>query len=137
MLSSHTLLRPDLESKSPACEPQVTGRKLPKQRALLMGYYGVGNLGDEMMLVCLKQWLERQGFDLTVLSEKPAKVVQTHGLPAVENSPLLGEWAWRSGWLKGGALRVVRALASSDVLIVGGGDLIRDDLGWRTIFFTM
>jgi polysaccharide pyruvyl transferase CsaB len=137
MLSSHTLLRPVLESKSPACEPQVTGRKLPKQRALLMGYYGVGNLGDEMMLVCLKQWLERQGFDLTVLSEKPARVVQTHGLPAVENSPLLGEWAWRSGWLKGGALRVVRALASSDVLIVGGGDLIRDDLGWRTFFFTM
>ena len=32
---------------------------------------------------------------------------------------------------------MVRALASSDVLIVGGGDLIRDDLGWRTFFFTM
>jgi len=137
MLSSNTPCRPDLESMSPAHGLQVVEKGLSRQKALLLGYYGVGNLGDEMMLVCLKQWLERQGFDLTVLSEKPATVVQTHGLPAVENSPLLGEWAWRSGWLKGGALRVVRALASSDVLIVGGGDLIRDDLGWRTFFFTM
>ncbi len=102
-----------------------------------MGYYGVGNLGDEMMLVCLKQWLERQGFDLTVLSEQPAAVVKEHGLPAVENAPLLGEWAWRKSWFNGGARRVMRALASADVFVVGGGDLIRDDLGWRTFFFTM
>jgi polysaccharide pyruvyl transferase CsaB len=102
-----------------------------------MGYYGVGNLGDEMMLVCLKQWLEDQGFDLTVLSEQPAAVVKAHGLPAVENAPLLGEWAWRRSWFKGGARRVMRALASSDAFVVGGGDLIRDDLGWRTFLFTI
>lgn len=137
MLSSKPPCRPDVESNPPARALQVVGKKAARQKALLMGYYGVGNLGDEMMLVCLKQWLERQSFDLTVLSEKPATVSQTHGLPAVENSPLLGEWAWRSCWLKGGALRVLRALAASDVLIVGGGDLIRDDLGWRTFLFTM
>lgn len=109
----------------------------PRQKALLLGYYGVGNLGDEMMLVCLRNWLERQGFDLTVLSEKPAAVSQAHGLPAVENVPLLGEWSWRSSWLRGGAWRVIRALRGSDALVVGGGDLIRDDLGWRTFLFTM
>ena len=108
-----------------------------RQKALLMGYYGVGNLGDEMMLVCLRDWLERQGFALTILSERPAGVSMSHGLPAVENVPLLGEWAWRKSWLKGGAWRVIRALASTDVLVVGGGDLIRDDLGWRIFFFTM
>ena len=32
---------------------------------------------------------------------------------------------------------MIRALASTDVLVVGGGDLIRDDLGWRIFFFTM
>ena len=132
-----SILSRSAKKKPPARGLQVVGKKVLRQKALLMGYYGVGNLGDEMTLVCLKQWLERQNFDLTVLSEKPATVSQTHGLPAVENSPLLGEWAWRSGWLKGGALRVMRALAGSDVLIVGGGDLIRDDLGWRTFFFTL
>ena len=106
-------------------------------KALVMGYYGVGNLGDEMMLFCLKEWLERQGFALTVLSECPAEVSAIHGLPAIENCPLLGEWAWRTSWLRGGAGRVTRAIARSDVFIVGGGDLIRDDLGWRTFFYTM
>ena len=137
MLTGDALSRPRLEPEAPAFRPQVVEKKLPKRRALLMGYYGVGNLGDEMMLVCLKPWLERQGFELTVLSEKPAAVSKAHGLPAVENSPLLGEWAWRSSWLEGGASRVIRALASSSVFVVGGGDLIRDDLGWRTFFFTM
>jgi polysaccharide pyruvyl transferase CsaB len=106
-------------------------------KALLMGYYGVGNLGDEMMLYCLKQWLERQGFELTVLSERPVEVSKAHGLPAIENSPLLGEWAWFNSWFRGRAWRVLRAIVERDALIVGGGDLIRDDLGWRTFFYTM
>ena len=106
-------------------------------KALLMGYYGMGNLGDEMMLFCLRPWLEAQGFQLTILSERPQDVSRTHGLPAVQNTPLLGEWAWRASWFKGGALRLVRAIAGCDALIVGGGDLIRDDLGWRTFFYTV
>jgi len=106
-------------------------------KVLLMGYYGMGNLGDEMMLVCLKSWLQQQGFDPTVLSERPEEVSKHHGLAAVENSPILGEWAWRTSWFKGGAWRVIRAIARSDALIIGGGDLVRDDLGWRTFFYTI
>jgi polysaccharide pyruvyl transferase CsaB len=106
-------------------------------KALLMGYYGMRNLGDEMMLFCLRPWLESQSFQLTVLSERPQDVARTHGLPAVENTPLLGEWAWRTSWFRGRALRLVRTIARCDALIVGGGDLIRDDLGWRTFFFTV
>jgi polysaccharide pyruvyl transferase CsaB len=124
-------------STVPAHRELSLKRKSRRQKALLMGYYGVGNLGDEMMLVCLKEWLERQGFALTVLSERPAEVSQSCGLPAIENVPLLGEWSWRRSWLQGRAWAVLRALAASDVLIVGGGDLIRDQLGWRTFFFTM
>ena len=132
------LARPTLEASSNTERPtSLHSKGSLRQKALLMGYYGVGNLGDEMMLVCLRDWLERQGFALTVLSERPAVVSMSHGLPAVENVPLLGEWAWRKSWLKGGARRVIRALASTDVLVVGGGDLIRDDLGWRIFFFTM
>jgi polysaccharide pyruvyl transferase CsaB len=106
-------------------------------KALLMGYYGAGNLGDEMMLVCLRQWLEAQEVSVTVLSEHPRRVEADHRLPAVQNWPLLGEWSWRAACLKGGALRVLRAIGRHDALIVGGGDLVRDDLGWRGFFFPM
>jgi len=106
-------------------------------KALLMGYYGAGNLGDEMMLVCLRRWLEAQKVSVTVLSEHPRRVEADHGLPAVQNWPLLGEWSWRAALLKGGALTLLRTIARHDALIVGGGDLVRDDLGWRGFFFTM
>lgn len=105
--------------------------------ALLVGYYGLQNLGDEMMLFCLRRQLEERGFRLTVLSEQPQEVEKLHHLPAVQNCPLLGQWAWRFAWFKGGAARVIRALAQNDALVLGGGDLIRDDLGWRTFSFTM
>jgi polysaccharide pyruvyl transferase CsaB len=137
MPASDASSRPAREGEESAFRPKVVEERLSRRKALLMGYYGVGNLGDEMMLACLKEWLEGQGFDLTVLSERPGAVSETHGLPAVENTPLLGEWAWRSSWFRGGAARVIRAMADSDVFVVGGGDLIRDDVGWRTFFFTM
>jgi polysaccharide pyruvyl transferase WcaK-like protein len=85
----------------------------------------------------LRQWLEAQGVAVTVLSEHPRRVEEDHGLPAVRNWPLLGEWSWRAACLKGGALTVLRAIARHDALIVGGGDLVRDDFGWRGFFFPM
>ncbi len=106
-------------------------------KALLMGYYGARNLGDEMMLVCLRPWLENQGFELTILSEFPEEIERSHGLPSVANWPLLGQWAWKTAWLRGGALGVIRALIRTDALIVGGGDLIRDDCGWRQFMFSL
>ena len=131
--------RPECKTLPPVRESQKSSftKDARKQKALLMGYYGVGNLGDEMMQVCLKEWLEQQGFQLTVLSENPAAVSKSSGLRAIENAPLLGEWSWRRSWPQGRAWGVLRALAASDVLVVGGGDLIRDQLGWRTFFFTM
>ena len=129
-------LKPSV-SAIPDSQPESNSVVSLPIKALLMGYYGMGNLGDEMMLFCLKSWLTQQGFRLTVLSERPDAVEKDHGLPAVENAPIMGEWAWRTSWFKGGAWRVIRALSLTDVLIVGGGDLVRDDLGWRTFFYTI
>src|SRR5262249_37102687 len=108
-----------------------------RMKAVLMGYYGAHNLGDEMMLFCLRRWLEAQGVSVSVLSENPRQVEYEHGLPAIRNWPLLGEWSWRGAWLGGGALDVLRAIGRRDALIVGGGDLVRDDFGWRGFFFPM
>jgi polysaccharide pyruvyl transferase CsaB len=106
-------------------------------RALLLGYYGARNLGDDMMLACLLQWLEKQHVQVTVVSENPSETEQRFHVEAVENAPLLGEWAWRKSWFQGYAARLLRAIKSHDALIVGGGDLIRDDRGWRTFWYTM
>jgi polysaccharide pyruvyl transferase CsaB len=106
-------------------------------KALVMGYYGLKNLGDEMMLFCLRRQLEARGFQLTVLTAHPEEVEKLHHLPTVRNWPLLGQWAWRSAWFRGGAPRVIQALAENDAFVMGGGDIIRDDLGWRTFSFSI
>ena len=110
---------------------------MPAKKMLLMGYYGAGNLGDDMMLFCLQKWLARQNVQITVLSEFPDEVRRSFGLPALRNVPLLGEWSWVDAWLRGKALRVARDILGHDGLIVGGGDLIRDDRGWKVLLFTM
>jgi polysaccharide pyruvyl transferase CsaB len=105
--------------------------------ALLMGYYGTRNLGDEMMLLCLRRWLEQQDIEITVVCEYPDEFKRRHQLPVVQNWPLLGQWAWRSVWLRGGAVRLIRSVAGCDALIIGGGDLIREDCGWKQFMFTI
>jgi polysaccharide pyruvyl transferase WcaK-like protein len=90
-----------------------------------------------MLLLCLRRWLGRQGIEITVVCEYPDEVKRRHQLPVVQNWPLLGQWAWRAAWLRGGAIRLIRAVAGCDALIIGGGDLIRDDCGWRQFLFTI
>jgi polysaccharide pyruvyl transferase CsaB len=106
-------------------------------KALLLGYYGQGNLGDDLMLSCLSTWLSDQGVSITVGSENPQGVTAPCGRPVVQNVPLLGEWEWRSTWLHGGAARLLSAMRRHDLIILGGGDLIRDDHGWRTFAFSI
>jgi len=99
--------------------------------ALLLGYYGNRNLGDELMLFALERWLREQDVHVTALSEHPEVTAARTNVPAVLNVPLLGQWNWRQSYLRGSAFRVAAALARADALIVGGGDLIRDESGWR------
>jgi len=106
-------------------------------KALLVGYYGARNLGDDMMLFCLSRWLRRQDINVTVVSENPQDTQQRFGLPAVQNAPLLFEWGWKYYWGQGVAANLLRAIKRHEALIVGGGDLIRDDRGWRTFLYTV
>ncbi len=105
--------------------------------ALLLGYYGNRNLGDELMLGAIAEWLAAQDVRVTVLSEDPEVTRERTGLPAILNVPLLGQWNWKRSYLEGEAFRLIRALARADGLIVGGGDLIRDDMGWNTFTYVM
>ena len=102
-----------------------------------MGYYGAHNLGDEMMLFCLRRWLKTQGVEPKLLCEGSREAGERFRLPATENVPLLLEWAWFDVWLRGKAFRLLNEFRETDGLIVGGGDLIRDDRGWRVFFYTL
>ena len=103
-------------------------------RLLLAGFYGVRNLGDELMLRCLVRWMGAS-FRVTVLSERPEESERTSGLPAIRNVPLLGQSAWVDAWIRGSAWRLVRQVTGFDALAGGGGDVLRDDRGWKHLSF--
>lgn len=107
------------------------------RKALLLGYYGANNLGDDMMLHCLLPWLRNQDCRVTVISENPVETTDRFTTEAVGNIPMLGQWNCRKSWLGGEALRLFARIRQNDLLVVGGGDLIRDDKGWKTFSYTM
>ena len=106
-------------------------------KALLLGYYGACNLGDDMMLYCLLQWLMKQKIQVTVVSENPFDTKYRFKVKTVGNVPLLGEWGWPKIWFRKETIQLLNAIRQHDILIVGGGNLVRDDLGLRTFWYTM
>ena len=106
-------------------------------RALLLGYYGSHNLGDDMMMACLLDGMQSQGARVTVISEDPAETRARFGIPALQNTPLSGQWDFPGNWLRGDPFRLLRAIWNTDILVVGGGDLIRDDIGPQIFLYTV
>lgn len=79
-------------------------------RAVLCGYYGKGNGGDEALLASLLQMLPETVTPL-VLSGNPGETRKRYGVQTCDRSS---------------ALRVFKAMQNSDVFIWGGGSLIQD-----------
>jgi len=88
---------------------------MSQQRALLCGYYGCGNAGDEALLAALLQMLPA-GISPIALSGNPAQTRDRFGIAS---------YPGRS------AGSVLRALRSSDWFIWGGGSLMQDATSWR------
>jgi polysaccharide pyruvyl transferase CsaB len=87
-------------------------------RALVSGYYGFGNVGDEAILAGLLQGFRDLAPEaaLTVLSGDPAATEAEHGV---------------SAWPRG--LRsAARAVRQTDLLVSGGGGLLQDATSWRS-----
>ena len=101
------------------------------KRAILFGYYGARNIGDELMLLCLNRWLERQNIRTTVGAISPGDVERLHALPAFQDLPLLGQYAWVDVWLRGKVFGLLGRMRQADIVLAGGGDFIRDDRGWK------
>lgn len=80
-------------------------------KILLGGYYGAGNLGDELLLGQLVSWLKEAGHDLTVVTLDPSHTTAQHDCMVVDREDLP---------------TLVRQFAEADAFILGGGGLFQD-----------
>lgn len=74
------------------------------------GWYGAGNVGDELLLDTLARWTEEAGATLSVASIDPAHTRRMHGLNAVHARDLAA---------------VARRMSASDLVVLGGGGLFQ------------
>ncbi|MCF7935263.1 MAG: polysaccharide pyruvyl transferase CsaB [Synergistales bacterium] len=100
---------------------------MPRKRrsfdVALCGYYGFGNLGDEVLAATLTGGLERLGIPRRrqcVLSADPGAISQRFGVAAVNR------WRPREVW---------KALRSSRTLLLGGGGLLQDATSVRSCLY--
>ncbi|WP_397376147.1 polysaccharide pyruvyl transferase CsaB [Paenibacillus sp. sptzw28] len=98
--------------------------KLQVRRVVISGYYGYHNSGDEAVLKSILFALEEEGarqgvlIEPVVLSGDPAWTTEMYGVQAVHRM--------RPG-------DVIRAIRGSDGLISGGGSLLQDATGAKSI----
>lgn len=91
-------------------------------RIVLSGYYGFDNVGDEAILFAIIQSLKEYhpGVKLTVLSNNPEKTASSYQVDAVNR------WNFNE---------VRKAIKESDGLISGGGSLLQDETGMKSITY--
>jgi polysaccharide pyruvyl transferase CsaB len=87
--------------------------------AVICGYYGKGNGGDEALLLSLLQMLPEQ-IKPIVLSGNPAQTKQRYGVESCDRAS---------------AFPILKALRHSDFLIWGGGSLIQDVTSFASPFY--
>ncbi|MGQ9835823.1 MAG: polysaccharide pyruvyl transferase CsaB, partial [Thermoanaerobaculaceae bacterium] len=91
------------------------------RRILLCGYYGFGNLGDEMILEAILQGLRDAGHTITVLAGDPKALMEKYGVQAQSYRDLAV---------------LPELLQSADLVVVGGGGLFQEywPAQWSTIY---
>lgn len=105
-------------------QAQIQAQTQAAKKLVISGYYGFGNSGDEAVLhailLGLAEQAEQSGIaiDPVVLSIDPEATARLHGVKAVHRLKML---------------QVFRALRDSDGLVSGGGSLLQDKTGLRTI----
>lgn len=92
-----------------------------RPRVVISGYYGFGNVGDELILASIVHDLRQVGeWRIFVLSANPQKTASAYKVRAVNRSSL------------GDILRVLRG---ADLFISGGGSLFQDVTSTRSLYY--
>ena len=104
-------------------ETYSEGRSFVK-KILISGYYGFDNAGDEAVLQAILYALKQEApfVKPIVLSANPEKTAKEYGVEAIQRFSFKAVW---------------KALMASDGLISGGGSLIQDATGIKTIPYYM
>jgi len=91
-------------------------------KLLLSGYFGFGNLGDDAILYSMVNRIraQRKDCEITVLSNCPKDTTQELGVTAVNR------WNLKD---------VISAIRGSDVFISGGGSLLQDITGVKSLLY--
>lgn len=91
-------------------------------RALIGGYYGFGNLGDEALLFALLEKLRKSlpEVEPVVLSQAPERTTAEHGVEAINR--------WRPG-------AIWRELGRAELFLLGGGGLLQDASSRRSALY--
>lgn len=91
-------------------------------KIIISGYYGFDNLGDEAILMAMVSVLKSvdQKFDLLALSNSPDTTEKRYQIPSINRNNLMA---------------VFKEIKGSDMFISGGGSLLQDITGWKSIPF--
>lgn len=102
-------------SSSQARSP-YTGRAVPPPRVLVCGYYGHGNVGDELILDALLADLETAlpGAEVQVVTDASEAVASERGLDTIAHDDIDA---------------MVDAAEGADLMVLGGGGLFQDYSG--------
>lgn len=95
---------------------------MSRQGAVVCGYFGFANAGDEAVLAGLVYGLRKAGYSepLTVLSANPAYTEREHGVQAIPRTGLQFIW---------------RAMRRARLFVLGGGSLLQDVTSARSIVY--
>lgn len=94
---------------------------------VISGWYGYGNLGDEVILSSIVHGIREEypGARLKVLSFDPGFTRSYHALEAAPQPPC-GIRSWVRALASGRCAQTCRAVAGSDILLLGGGGFLSD-----------
>ena len=89
---------------------------------LILGYYGFGNSGDDVLLMSVAEQLKKCKSDvkLEVLSKKPSETERLYGIKSVKRD---------------NPFSLLRAVLGCRVLLVGGGTLIQDSTSTKSLMY--
>lgn len=89
-------------------------------KAVISGYYGFKNFGDETILSVLIKHLRNLNVDITVFSSDPNFTEKTYGINSIKSFDMI---------------KVLCTLRNTDVLISGGGSLLQDATSLKSLIY--
>ena len=90
--------------------------------ALILGYYGYANSGDEALLDAVIKDLkgEMEDINIAVLSNNPKKTTEEHDIDAINRYSILS---------------IIKAAKKAKILISGGGSLLQDVTSSKSLWY--